>query len=221
MGFSRFNLDQDDTTNALDLGRSEEIIQSEGLVTQPEEVSIFSKGLIIDGNVSVESPLLMKGKVNGNLFCKQSIDISDDAQINGEVHAKALNLNNGKIYGDVKVKDQSVLQKGTYIKGNISSNTLDINGMIEGDIYAQSEISFFDQANIQGDINALSISIEKGALISGAMNVGEDARKVAEERQTQENVDEIIETIVEEEIVEEVNTTPLQQTLEDTQVSLF
>lgn len=137
------------------------------------EASIFSAGLVIDGNVNVESSLVMKGQINGNLYCKQSTSLEDGAIINGDVHADSLNLASGKIYGDVTITNHMSVYNETYIKGNISADSLEINGDIEGNVHAQSEITFSSNAKVLGDVSAMYITIEKGAKISGAMRIGE------------------------------------------------
>lgn len=214
MGFNRFNQD-DDYNNEFE---NDEQGQNTVRESFREEVSIFSEGLIIEGNVSVESPLVMKGKINGNLFCKQSVELKDNATISGDVHADSLNLESGEIYGDVTISNQMTLRNDTYIKGNIKADTLDINGNVEGNIYAQSEISFSSDAKVQGDVSALYISIEKGAKISGAMNIGEMAK--AQEPVVETPVYE--EPVVSEEpAVEETVEEAQEQEIEEQNDSLF
>lgn len=137
------------------------------------EVSVFGKGMHIDGNVNVDSPLIVRGEVKGNITCKQEMEMSHDAIVTGDVIAKTVNLKSGKVIGEVNVTNTMYTGTDTYVKGDVSADTLIINGAVEGNITARSEVSFSSGAKVLGDIRAVYIDIEKGAKISGTMNIGE------------------------------------------------
>ncbi|OCN05548.1 hypothetical protein A4S06_08255 [Erysipelotrichaceae bacterium MTC7] len=147
----------------------------------PTESSVFAKGIVIDGNVTVTTPLLVKGEIRGNLICKERVEIAEDALITGDVSAASLRLENGKIAGNVNVEQDLYVGSETFVKGNMQANSMDIHGSIEGNVTADSEISFSRTAMILGDIHAKFIDIEKGAKIAGKMNIGENLKAQSEE----------------------------------------
>ncbi len=147
----------------------------------PTESSVFAKGIVIDGNVTVTTPLLVKGEIRGNLICKERVEIAEDALITGDVTAASLRLENGKIAGNVNVEQDLYVGSETFVKGNMQANSMDIHGSIEGNVTADSEISFSRTAMILGDIHAKFIDIEKGAKIAGKMNIGENLKAQSEE----------------------------------------
>ncbi|MDH6368177.1 MULTISPECIES: polymer-forming cytoskeletal protein [unclassified Breznakia] len=147
----------------------------------PTESSVFAKGIVIDGNVTVTTPLLVKGEIRGNLICKERVEITEDALITGDVSAASLCLENGKIAGNVNVEQDLYVGSETFVKGNIQANSMDIQGSIEGNVTADGEISFSRTAMIMGDIHAKYIDIEKGAKIAGKMNIGENLKVQSQE----------------------------------------
>lgn len=139
------------------------------------ETSVFAKGLVIDGNVSVDTSLIIKGEVRGNVICKQDVEVSEGALITGDISAGSLSLRNSKVVGDVNVSGDVLIGDETYVKGNVYAKSLEINGSLEGNVKVQSTLSFTSEAKVLGDISAMYIDIEKGAQISGSMNIGEGA----------------------------------------------
>jgi len=151
------------------------------------ELSIFSLGLVVNGDVSVTSPFLMKGQISGNLTCKQNVTLEANAFIKGDVKVESLTLTSGKIHGNVDVTNHASIEEDTYIKGDINANSLDINGDIEGNVTSQSEIVLYENAKILGDVCAMYITMEKGAKVVGKISIG-NLKKI---NSTNDNVDEI------------------------------
>lgn len=141
--------------------------------TVSDDVSVLGKGLVIDGNVTSNASLIIKGKINGDVRSGQDVDIDDGAQINGNIKADRLNLQSGKIEGSIASNQDTYIGNETYVKGNIVSANIAVNGSVEGDIQAYDEVSFSSGARVLGDITAMSIDIEKGARIVGTMRIGE------------------------------------------------
>ncbi|MDF9837803.1 MULTISPECIES: polymer-forming cytoskeletal protein [unclassified Breznakia] len=138
-----------------------------------EEYSVFGNGLVIDGNVSVETPLIVRGEIRGNLTCGKSVEFDENALVTGDVTAQSLNLHSGKVVGNINVNNDVYIGEDTFVKGNVQARAMEINGSIEGNVTAKADISFSSQAMILGDISAVYIDIEKGAKISGTMKIGE------------------------------------------------
>lgn len=136
------------------------------------ECSLFAKGIVIKGDVELETPIVVKGIIQGSLMCNSDVEIDDSALINGNVTAGTLTLSSGKVEGDVNVSDKAHIGEDTFVKGNVSASVLSVNGSIEGDVVCQNEVAFSSDAKVMGNITAAYVDIEKGAKIVGTMRIG-------------------------------------------------
>ena len=74
-------------------------------------------------------------------------------------------LNNTK-FGNSKSEETTIISKGVKIEGKItSSGNIRIDGEIQGDIFAKSNITIGEVAKVKGQINANIITI--GGKVSG------------------------------------------------------
>jgi len=147
-----------------------------------DDYSVFAKGLVIEGDVHLATPLIAKGEINGNLVCEREIEIDNEAIITGNVTGSSVTLLSGTISGDVTAQGNVLVEAGSKIKGNVTGGVISINGLVEGNVNSSSEVVLSSDARIFGDISAVYIDIEKGAKILGAINIGE--REVADDFNT-------------------------------------
>lgn len=146
---------------------------NDNIVSNENDYSVFAKGLVIEGDVTLTTPLIAKGEIKGNLTCEREIEIDDGAIITGNVAGSSITLLSGVISGDVNAAGNVLVEADSKIKGNVSGGVISINGLVEGNVTSNSEVVLSSEARIFGDITAIYIDIEKGAKILGAINIGE------------------------------------------------
>lgn len=146
---------------------------NDNIVSNENDYSVFAKGLIIEGDVTLVTPLIAKGEIKGNLTCEREIEIDDGAIITGNVSGSSITLLSGVISGDVNAAGNVLVEADSKIKGNVTGGVISINGLVEGNVTSSSEVVLSSEARIFGDITATYIDIEKGAKILGAINIGE------------------------------------------------
>lgn len=139
------------------------------------EHSVFAKGLVINGDVSIDTSLIMSGEINGNLTCEEYVELGENAIVNGDVSAASLVVQKSKVVGNIKVVKEVTIGDGAYVKGDVEAEVLTVSGMVEGNISARSEVSLTKDAQVLGNIEAAYIDIERGAKISGSMKTGDDS----------------------------------------------
>ncbi|MEN8153859.1 MAG: polymer-forming cytoskeletal protein [Acidobacteriota bacterium] len=82
--------------------------------------SYIGEGVKIKGNIVTEQPIVLKGKLKGNLQAKDSVTIEQGGEVNGNIKARTVNLF-GKATGDIKTEDKlSIFPSGKF-NGNINS----------------------------------------------------------------------------------------------------
>ena len=78
------------------------------------------------------------------------------------------------------------------VKGNIKANAqalqIVVEGTVKGDLYSEDTVIITKSADINGNIFAPRISIEKGATFNGRLEMGENAAEQAAPEQTLEVV---------------------------------
>jgi len=144
-----------------------ELVNEGMLDDSPENVTIFSSNTVIEGNIQVESPLIIRGKVSGNIVSSSTIEILGGAIVEGNIEATSIEIDHARITGDLSVNERVFVGGDTYVKGSIKTKTMILEGSIEGDIYASVETKLSNNAQVLGNIYTSLIDIDRGAKMSG------------------------------------------------------
>lgn len=136
--------------------------------SEGREVNVFTSGLIIEGNVSSETDLVIRGTVRGNISCRSNIEFSGD--VTGDIEGKSIRINGGRVKGDIRCSGSLSVERSR-IEGNLSASQARINNLIEGNITVQGTLSLQREANIQGSITASGLSVEEGAMMNGQITI--------------------------------------------------
>ncbi len=89
----------------------------------PEDVSILSHGVKIEGNLSSEGNVRIDGIITGNVTVNGNLTVGDGSEIKGEIKAKNITVS-GKIEGTVSALDKLKLESKSFLKGDIVSRVL-------------------------------------------------------------------------------------------------
>ncbi len=89
--------------------------------------------------------------------------LSQDLVVIGEIVSSGIVEIEGRIKGTIKGNTVIVRENG-FIEGKIYAESLSLRGNFEGNIYAQN-IDISSKANVSGDIEYQSLSVEDGACI--------------------------------------------------------
>ena len=73
----------------------------------------------------------------------------------------------GTIYGNVSSKAKIIVGPEGLVEGNVQGVQADVAGRIKGNISVKDLASLRAKSNVQGNISALSLQIEAGALFNG------------------------------------------------------
>lgn len=133
----------------------------------PEQAgSVFPVGIKITGDVLAERGILLGGTIIGNVKTKETLEMVDEACVEGNVEADTLFLQNGFIHGNVSILKAIHVKENAYVKGNMRSESAYIEGKVEGDI-STKEMVITHSAKIIGDVITETLEIEKGASFEG------------------------------------------------------
>ena len=66
---------------------------------QGRDMNVFTEGLTIEGNVTSETAIVIRGTVNGSVACRADVEIS--GEITGDVEGKNVRITGGGVQGDI------------------------------------------------------------------------------------------------------------------------
>lgn len=138
---------------------------------QGRDMNVFTEGLTIEGNVTSETGIVIRGTVHGNVACRADVEIS--GQITGDVEGKNVRITGGGVQGNITAGEMLSVDRSR-IKGNLSAMHARINNPIEGDIAVRGTLTLQREANIRGDITAAGLSVEEGASMNGRITISRE-----------------------------------------------
>ena len=135
------------------------------------EMNVFTEGLTIEGNVTSETGIIIRGTVKGSVTCRADVEIS--GEITGDVEGKNVRITGGGVQGDITAGEMLSIDRSR-IKGNLSAMHARINTSIEGDITVRGTLTLQREADIRGNITAAGMSVEEGASMNGLMTIARE-----------------------------------------------
>lgn len=92
-------------------------------IDEDEIGTIIADDVEFDGEMLFEHPVLIRGKVKGNISSKDDVFISEEAIVNADIDAKRVSIK-GRVNASINARDRLELFKTAQIKGSIHSPDL-------------------------------------------------------------------------------------------------
>lgn len=144
---------------------------SSGGKSADREMNVFTEGLTIEGNVTSETGIVIRGTVRGSVTCRADVEIS--GEITGDVEGKNVRITGGGVQGNITAGEMLSIDRSR-IKGNLSATHARINTSIEGDITVRGTLTLQREAAIRGNITAAGMSVEEGASMNGLVTISRE-----------------------------------------------
>ena len=141
---------------------------SPGENPQEKERNVFGEGLRIDGDVSSDTDIVIRGTVHGNIVCRGDIELSGSVQ--GDIEGRNVRIVGGRIEGNVVCSEALKVERSSVV-GNLTAQRAQIDNKVEGNITVHGTLALLREADIRGDIVAGALSIEEGAVLTGKVSV--------------------------------------------------
>ena len=91
--------------------------------TSPEDVSILSGGVKIEGNFFSEGNVRIDGKIKGNVVVTGNLTLGEHSLVEGEINAKSVNLS-GRVEGKIFAGERVKLEQNSVLKGDLITKYL-------------------------------------------------------------------------------------------------
>jgi len=127
--------------------------------------SLKSKVVSITQNSSNDNSITKKLEVISSNFKTTPTIIARDLKVEGQINSKGLIEIEGMIKGTLNGNSVILREEGV-VEGTIIAESLSLRGTFNGNIKAKN-INIASKANITGEIEYESLSVEDGACIDG------------------------------------------------------
>lgn len=134
-------------------------------VANEEDVTVITKGTTINGNISTDGSLDIKGTVVGDIECSGKLSIT--GHVKGNTKAAEVYINTERFEGGI-ISDGSVkVALGTVVVGDITGTSAVFAGAVKGEIDINGPVVIDSTSIIKGNIKAKSVQVNNGAIIDG------------------------------------------------------
>jgi len=162
-----------DIARALDSLRVDDPL--DGIVFAPGSenismnVSIVGKSMVVDGDVYSNSPLAVRGTVNGNI--KTTSDIGINGLVNGDIIGENVDFKAAAVKGNTKATREVNISNHSVIIGDINADKMTIDGKVKGNITATNSLFFKANSLMVGTIAAGGINMEDGSRVDASITL--------------------------------------------------
>lgn len=159
-----------ETAPAFDALRISPAVVSPQKAPPSSETSYFAPGTVIQGTLHSTGGIEVAGDFRGDIISEGLVSLHSDTR--ATVSAGSLTLSNCTLTGDAEVKAGIFIAKDSAVYGNIAAKDLQCFGTIQGDLTVANNTVLGETARVKGSIETASLSVTKGAVLSGRIEVG-------------------------------------------------
>jgi len=117
------------------------------LIKTPTNGSVVSKCMVVNGDIKSCEPIIIEGKVEGNIKCEDIVVVLSGGFVAGKIEAKEVRLD-GQIEGPIEANIVEQL-KDAKQEGYILANVAILNGVVDGDIVCKESLEIGADAKIE------------------------------------------------------------------------
>lgn len=102
-------------------------------IDESELTTVLAEDLEFDGAVEFSEPLLVKGKLSGEVESRSHFYVAASADLHANVRASLISIK-GRVHGDLVASERVELFNGASIRGNVSTPDLIVQsgGLLDG-----------------------------------------------------------------------------------------
>jgi len=134
-------------------------------VAGEEEVTVITRGTTINGSISTDGSLDIKGTVIGDVECLGKLSIT--GHVKGNATAAEVYINAERFEGNIDSDGSVKIALGTVVIGDIKGSSAVFAGAVKGEIDINGPVVVDSTAIIKGNIKAKSVQVNNGAVIEG------------------------------------------------------
>lgn len=109
--------------------------------------------------------------------------IGPSIRIDGDVRGEEDLLIDGEVTGTVQLKGNNLVIGGQgRVRANVYAQSIDVEGLMEGDLFGSERVNVRKSAQVTGNITAPRVSIEDGAQFKGSIEMNAPATEASADK---------------------------------------
>jgi Integral membrane protein CcmA involved in cell shape determination len=152
----------------------ESLLRGGGAAAQQTEAvnttTYLAPGTFMVGKLKAPGDVEIAGDFKGSVTAGGNVIIHSN--INGDVTAARTELVDCKLTGDIRSSSSVAISEKSAVEGNVYGTELVCSGKIKGDIQMNGNSVFQGSAVVEGNITTGTMSVERGAAITGSLAMG-------------------------------------------------
>jgi len=137
------------------------------------ETSYIAPGCSFEGNIKTTGNVEISGEYVGDIEAEGKVVLHTATK--GNVTANELELVDCTLTGDVQVNSRFVVSSKSIVNGGVFAKSMECGGKIVGDVVISGEINLRSTAEIKGNIKTSAMTMDRGAVVHGAIEMKEFA----------------------------------------------
>ncbi len=133
------------------------------------QATVLAAGSVFEGTLRAKGDVDLACEFKGDIFAEGDVIIR--TSLDGNVTGRCVELISCTLKGDMKADSQIKIHQGSAVQGNISTKNLVCSGQINGDVVASGHVVLEGSAKLTGNLTAVTLSMEEGAMIEGNLKV--------------------------------------------------
>lgn len=98
--------------------------------------------------------------------------IGPDARFKGELSFEKGVKHLGQFEGTIQSKGHLVVAEGAKLAGDVKAGSIDVQGVVKGNLTATSKVRLSTTARLEGDLQTSRLEVQEGAVFVGRCVVG-------------------------------------------------
>lgn len=94
--------------------------------------------------------------------------------IDGDIKSTGIIRVDGKCTGDIVTNGAVIIGEGAFVSGDITAVNVSLGGRVEGNVRCSGVLEIMLKGTLIGDVDAMELSIQKGAVFNGKCNILSD-----------------------------------------------
>ena len=131
--------------------------------------SFLAPGTVFEGSLRCDGDVEIAGSFKGDITTSGTVMLRSNIQSN--ITADSLNLAQCSLTGEVVAEGTVCVSEGSRIQGSVTAKELLCAGEITGDLKVSDNTALEEQAQINGSVVTNSLSVVKGAMIRGGIEM--------------------------------------------------
>lgn len=145
--------------------------------TAPRAVTYLAPGTSMEGHLKAKGDIEIAGDFKGDITATGYVTLR--SSIAGNITAEKLTMISCSLTGDVHSSGMVTIDAASTITGNIFAEEVLCSGQVAGDLCVGGNATFQKGSRVDGNISTGTMTMERGAYISGSLVMNGESKKSA------------------------------------------